>query len=659
MSAKQIAALLNSHMEVDQEQSLSTAFQIAAQHARQSNETDANVLKRLVQKKRDLQARVPGDAMALIPLYHRRARWVVAALAAALFSTVPAHSAEPATEPVPTPEALRSEAFVAAQYSLISAAAAALHRTTARMAAGAGALAELEQQREKKLIDLETIDKQFAALNESTSSTEAQRRDLSTQRAKVRDDVTAIETHIQKEFPAYFDLTRPRALDIAAVQELLNPDEGLVMILVSDDAAYTWAITREAATWSRSVAMRNDELRKKVTALRASMQVDEARGAGRPPPGAKRNTLTPTPAPAGPSGSTDYFDRKLAHEMYQALIAPVESLLTGKKVLLTNVTGPLTGLPLALLVTEAPKGEDSDNFALAETAWLSDRYAMAELPSVSSLNALRCLLIPNANDAHPGCKTVAPSQSYARQRSATTTLAGYGAPTLVGSGEDRAALPDLAGKMYKDNLADPEKLRRLAYLPATKIELEAVSKAFGDKALVLTGDASTETAVKASTALTGARFIMFSTHGLIATEVGSNAEPGLVFTPPKAATELDDGLLSSSEAAQLKLTADLVVLSACNTAASDGTPGAEGLSGLARAFFFAGARSLMVSHWSVSDNATSILMTQTFQHIQQGDVADRARALQTAMKEVRMLDGFEFANPVYWAAFTLVGEPTK
>ncbi len=649
MSAKQIVALLNSHIEG------------AGEQARQGNETNANVLKRLVQRVRDWQAGLPRDGMALVSLYHRRARWIVAALAAALFPTVPAYGAGPEAEPVPTPEVLRSEAFVAAQYSLISTAAAALHRTTARMASGAGALAELEQQREKKLINLETIDRQFAALHESTSATEAQRRDLTTQRAKVRDDITAIETRIQKEFPAYFDLTRPKAIDIAAVQQLLNPDEGLVMILVSDDAAYTWAITREGATWSRSVAMRSDELSKKVTALRASMQVDAARGAGRPPPGAKRDapTATPTPAPTGPSGSTDYFDRKLAHEMYLAMIAPVQSVLNGKKVLLTNVTGPLTGLPLALLVTEPPQGEDSDNFALAQTAWLADRYAMAELPSVSSLNALRCLLIPNASDAHPGCKTVAASQTYARQRSATTTLAGYGAPTLLGSGEDRAALPDLAGKMYKGNLVDPEKLRRLAYLPATKTELEAVSRAFGDKALILTGDASTETAVKASTALTGARFIMFSTHGLIATEVGSNAEPGLVFTPPEAATELDDGLLSSSEAAQLRLSADLVVLSACNTAASDGTPGAEGLSGLARAFFFAGARSLMVSHWSVSDNATSILMTQTFTHIQQGDVADRARALQTAMMEVRTLDGFEFANPVYWAAFTLVGEPTK
>lgn len=578
----------------------------------------------------------------------------VPALAALTLASLPAAAqtapAAPAAPPIPSPEELRSEAFVAAQYSLISAAAAALDRTTARVASGSGALAGLEQERDTKLAELDAIDKQFAALTEKGGDTEAQRRDLTTRRAAVRDAVTAIETRIQKEFPAYFDLTRPKAMAIAEVQRLLNPDEGLVMILVSDDASYTWAITREGATWSRSEAMKADLLLKKVEGLRDSMQVDKARGAGRQPPAGGQ---TAPAAPAAPA-----FDRKLAYEIYKELLAPSEAVLKGKQVLLTNVTGALTALPLSLLVTEAPTGNDADNGDLAQTAWLGDRYAMAELPAVSSLNSLRCLLIADPKAAHPGCRAVAASQAYTRQRSATTVLAGYGAPTLLGAGDSRGAdLPGVTGQMYNGKFADPEKLRKLAYLPSAKSELDTLGKEFGSKAAILTGDAATESAVKRSPALTGARFLVFSTHGLLATEVGSNAEPGLVFTPPKVASEQDDGLLSASEAAQLKLTADLVVLSACNTAAGDGTPGADGLSGLARAFFFAGARSLMVSHWSVSDAATSILMTRTFSHIQSGDVVNRARAMQAAMKEVRTTGALQFANPKYWAAFTMVGEP--
>ena len=99
--------------------------------------------------------------------------------------------------------------------------------------------------------------------------------------------------------------------------------------------------------------------------------------------------------------------------------------------------------------------------------------------------------------------------------------------------------------------------------------------------------------------LSTTKVVGFATHGLIAGDLPKLGEPALALTPPKEPTPEDDGLLRASEVTQLKLNADFVVLSACNTAAADGTPGAEGLSGLAKAFFYAGARSLLVSHWPV------------------------------------------------------------
>ena len=105
------------------------------------------------------------------------------------------------------------------------------------------------------------------------------------------------------------------------------------------------------------------------------------------------------------------------------------------------------------------------------------------------------------------------------------------------------------------------------------------------------------------TDLTKYRVIHFATHGTIAGEIEGTSEPGLILTPPTEQTELDDGYLSASEVAALKLDADWVILSACNTAAG-GANGAEALSGLARAFFYAGARALLVSHWSVDSAAT-------------------------------------------------------
>ncbi len=112
-----------------------------------------------------------------------------------------------------------------------------------------------------------------------------------------------------------------------------------------------------------------------------------------------------------------------------------------------------------------------------------------------------------------------------------------------------------------------------------------------------------------------ARVVHFATHGLIAGETNSlaksRAEPALLLTPPARASEVDDGLLTASEVATLKLNADWVILSACNTAAGD-TVGGDAFSGLARAFFYAGARALLVSHWYVNSDATVALITKTF-----------------------------------------------
>ena len=138
-----------------------------------------------------------------------------------------------------------------------------------------------------------------------------------------------------------------------------------------------------------------------------------------------------------------------------------------------------------------------------------------------------------------------------------------------------------------------------------------------------------------------------------------NAEPALVLSLPEKPTEFDDGLLTASEAAQLKLNADWVVLSACNTAAGD-RPGAEALSGLASAFFYAGSRSLLVSHWSVEVNSSVQLMAGTFAAIAADPKLSHGEALQKSM--LAMIDNpieLQWAAPKFWAPFVVVGEPAK
>ena len=153
------------------------------------------------------------------------------------------------------------------------------------------------------------------------------------------------------------------------------------------------------------------------------------------------------------------------------------------------------------------------------------------------------------------------------------------------------------------------------------------------------------------------RVIYFATHGYVAGDF--NKEPALALTVPDLPSEFDDGLLTASEIAALTLDADWVVLSACDTASGDGK-GAEGLSGLARAFFHAGARALLVSNWSLDDISAREIMRSTFKRLQEQSSAKKAEALRAAMlaqiNDAGSGDRIWDAYPGRWATFEVVGE---
>lgn len=165
---------------------------------------------------------------------------------------------------------------------------------------------------------------------------------------------------------------------------------------------------------------------------------------------------------------------------------------------------------------------------------------------------------------------------------------------------------------------------------------------------------ATETMVK-KVKLNDSKVIAFSTHGLLSMQtrrLGSVVEPALVLTPPDKGTEEDDGLLTASEIAQLKMDADFVILSACNTAAGE-EGNAEGLSGLAKAFFYAGARSLLVSHWPVVSKAATKLTTTMFKNLKDNPELSRAEAFRRSMMSLASVS--ETSHPFFWAPFSVVG----
>jgi CHAT domain-containing protein len=179
------------------------------------------------------------------------------------------------------------------------------------------------------------------------------------------------------------------------------------------------------------------------------------------------------------------------------------------------------------------------------------------------------------------------------------------------------------------------------------------------------GARATEREIKrlsASGDLARYRIVHFATHGLLAGQLTSSSEPGLILTPPTAATPEDDGYLSGSEIAALKLDADWVILSACNTAGGAGQgEAAEALSGLARAFFYSGARALLVSHWEVDSDAAVKLVTAAISELATNKRIGRGEALRRAMLALmadasRPKNWIPAAHPSVWALGRCAGK---
>ncbi|WP_164512270.1 CHAT domain-containing protein [Oceaniglobus ichthyenteri] len=515
--------------------------------------------------------------------------------------------------------------FVTAQRAGVTAASAALAQSATRIAAGSADLAALLRQQQDSGAELQMLTERLATVAENTgAAAETLQGELAQEIADIRARLRALDTRIGAKFPEFRELTNPAPLTIAQVQSVLDPDEALLFTFSDQYYTYSWAISPKNADWHRAeidLSARNE----RVKTLRQQVSAQGGERAG--------VALNPGARPTGRA-----FDRTTAHEIYAQFFAPLEHVFGDAAHLMTVVDGPLTSLPLALLVRRPPMGGDDDPTALRTTDWLVRQHALTTLPNVSALRVLR----------------------FARGRLNTEDkdpFIGFGNPVLgyqLAQGPADASAPTVITRgVYED----VRRVADLAPLPNTARELRRLAATMGaDPEAVYLAENATEAQVK-DTDFSRVRVVAFATHGLLADGLPGLNEPALVFSIPDTPTERDDALLTASEAAQLKLAAELVILSACDTAGSDGTPGAEGLSGLARAFLYAGARAILVSHWPVDDFAASVLTTSMLDGMYGADSRPRAEALRAAMLTL-LEDESEtrFAHPRLWAPFVLVGE---
>jgi CHAT domain-containing protein/Tfp pilus assembly protein PilF len=534
--------------------------------------------------------------------------------------------------------ALGREAIEIAQWGNQSSAAAAVQQMATRFASGGGALAILVRESQDLSAFWRDRDK---ALIEARSKPEAQQdraavEALRKQIADVEGRLASLHARLEKEFPDHAALANPKPLRAEDVQKLLSADEVVVFFVTGEKESYIFALTRESFEW-KTIALGENELSEKIAAFRRGLDVDALQKSS--------------------DGKGNLFDLAVAHELYGVLIAPVETLIKEKGHLLVVPSGVLTALPVHLLVTDKPAIAAPEKISdYRDAAWLLKRHAVTVLPSVASLRALRAFA---RNDQGSKPMIGFGDPIFGAEKLAASAVAAADGPAKAAA---RTAAKTRAYTDYwKGAGVDREKLAQaLPRLEDTADELRAVAQKLGaPESDIYLRAAASETTIKRANAqykLADYRVVYFATHGLVAGDIKGLAEPSLALTLPKDATDEDDGLLTASEITQLKLKADWVVLSACNTIAGE-KPGAEALSGLARAFFYAGARALLVTHWAVDSEAATRLTTSTFDILKADPKLGRAEALRRAMLAY-MNDSSRPQNayPAYWAPFSIIGE---
>jgi CHAT domain-containing protein len=540
--------------------------------------------------------------------------------------------------------AAAGEAFALADVIRGQSVQRALAQSAARVSVRDPALADLVRREQDARSQINAL---FALIANIQSAPADQRDDkaaaaLRAQVDQFRGSRAKLREEIERRFPDYANLIDPKPVTLEQARKVLGPDEAMVTFYLGESRSFVWAVPSSGAPAFASAPLSAEKVAEEVRALRRALEPDAS-------------TLAQIPA----------FDTDRAYRLYAALLQPVESGWHSAKSLLVVPHGALGELPLALLPTAAGKPGPSGALPFAEyqkVPWLVRQVAVTQLPSATSLVTLRTLPPGNASRrAFLGFGD--PWFNDAEAKEAQTQGAGSG--TVIASrGAGGKGLHIVLRSAPKTETAATATLASLPRLPETADEVRNVAIALkaDPSADVFLGAKANEETVR-TTDLGNRRVVMFATHGLVPGDLDGLQEPALALSAPGVAHIQGDGLLTMSKILGLKLDADWVVLSACNTAAGSGA-GAEAVSGLGRAFFYAGTRALLVSNWPVETTSARMLTTDLFRRQAEQPGLSRAEALRQA--ELALIDGpgfsadgkslFSYAHPIFWAPFAVIGD---
>ena len=535
---------------------------------------------------------------------------------------------------------LMEESFRIADIARGSTVQEAITATAARAQLPDRSLAELarkEQDTLNRIIALNQLLGRLASAPEKDRLSKVI-AEIRSEIERLRNEHAAMRADIRKRFPDYAELVDPRPVGIADVRKALAPGEALVAIYLGDVQSYVWTMGIAGKAVFRVVPVKREEVESDVRELRKATDFGDGNPSRLPP-----------------------FDLARAYKLYRAFFEPDEQLWKDAQLLNVVSHGALGQLPLGLLVTSTPPAAGES--AYRDAPWLIRKVAISQLPAAAALTALRRSPAGNARRQSfigfgDPLFTAGASASGSVVRSLVVRRVADRTEEQL-KGATRGGRPDEQGS-GSATLVLSRAFTLLSTLPDTSQELREIAsvlKADPDRDIFV-GRQATEKNVKQA-ALQNHRVVAFATHGIAPGEIAGLDQPALVLSNPALTGDTDnDGFLTMEEVLALKLDADWVVLSACNTASADGR-GSEAVSGLGRAFFYAGARSLLVSNWAVETTSARLLTTELFKRQAVNPQLTRAEALRQSMLDLmgkKAPGGFSYAHPAFWAPFSLVGD---
>jgi CHAT domain-containing protein/tetratricopeptide (TPR) repeat protein len=495
-----------------------------------------------------------------------------------------------------------AEMFEAAQLARSGQTAQDIARATAALTAESPQAAEAVRGFEQRKERVDRLERERIAAEQNKAPADVVAA-LDRQLEEAAQAQREAEAAILAAAPRYAQAAE-KPVSAANFQRLLAPDEALAFLFIADRGGYGFLV-RPGAITAYKIPLSAAQITELVARLR---DTTVAQPGGLPVP-----------------------DFAASYRLYSALFGPVEPQFAGVRKITVSATGDLLRYPLEALVTEP--GVSDNNGDYRQVPFLVRRVALSYVPAPRILANVR------------GSRTASGPRPFI----------GFGDFRPPSAGQLLASFPpDRCGDDYR-------RLQGLQPLPATRAEVVAIGQQLGaGPGEVVFGDEFTEQRLARSD-LSQYRNILLATHAFFpAGTLRCMNDPAIALSPPPRAPNADAAFLHPRDIERLKINADLVALSACNTS---GAQGGESLAGLARSFFLAGSRGLLLTHWEIVTGAAVPLMIGTFGA--GGGTTNSAQALQAA--KLRLIESagstaalpIELSHPNYWAAFVLFGDGVR